>query len=241
MSWYLDAGLAGAAFGLVSGAFVPEMIRPLPEPEYDAEEAAAFNEEAPKELYADIAALPGLRWKAALVSAVVAGLVAARLDFTWELLGVIGLAPVGVALFLIDARTRYLPTTLMAPVYAVVVLVAAVAALQRGEWEPLISTAIGWLVYGGFFTLMWLLVPAGGLGFGDVRLSGLLGLALGLISWGAVVLGMLSGILLAGLVSIVLVVVHRRSHFPYGPYLLVGALIGAMFGQAFADWYWPQA
>ena len=240
MSWYLDAGLAGAAFGLVAGAFVPEMIRPLPEPEYDAEEAAAFKEEEPKELYADIAALPGLRWKAAVASAIVAALVAARLDFNWELLAVIGIVPVGVALFVVDVRTRYLPTWLMGPFYGVVILVAALAALQRSEWDPLIGMGIGWLIYGGFFTLMWLLVPAGGLGYGDVRLAGLLGLALGLISWGAFVLGMFAGIMAGGVVALGMVVLRRKSHYPYGPYLLVGALAGTMFGRAFADWYLGQ-
>jgi len=238
MSWYLDAGLAGAAFGLVSGAFVPELIGPLPEPEPDPEEAKAFNEEEPKELYADIADLRNLRWASAVASAIVAGLIAARLDFSWELLAVIGIVPVGVALFVIDVRTRYLPTWLMGPFYGVVVLVAAIAALQRQEWDPLIGMAAGWLVYGGFFALTWLLVPSGGLGFGDVRLAGLLGLALGLISWGAFVLGMFAGIMTAGLVALVLLVVRRRTHYPYGPYLLVGAVVGAMFGEAFARWYW---
>jgi len=240
MSWYLDAGLAGAAFGLVAGAFVPEMIRPLPEPEYDAEEAAAFKEEEPKELYAAIAALPGLRWKAAVAAAVVAGLIAARLDFSWELLAVIGFVPAGVALFVVDVRTRYLPTWLMGPFYGVVLVVAAIAALQRQEWDPLISTGVGWLVYGGFFTLMWLLVPAGGLGYGDVRLAGLLGLALGFISWGAFVLGMFAGIMAGGLVALGMLVLRRKRHYPYGPYLLLGAVVGALYGVSFAEWYWPS-
>jgi leader peptidase (prepilin peptidase) / N-methyltransferase len=240
MSWYADAALVSAAFGAVSGVFLPELIRPLPEPEPDPETDELFNEDQPKELYADIAALPRLRVIGAVASAVVAALLGSRLDLSWELLAVIGLAPVGVALFVIDARTRYLPTWLMAPFYAFVPLVAVVASLQRGSWDPLLGMAVGWAVYGGFFTLMWLLVPAGGLGFGDVRLSGLLGLALGLISWGAFVLGMFAGIFLAGAVAVALLVVRRRSHYPYGPYLLLGALVGAMFGEAFAHWYWPS-
>jgi len=240
MSWYLDAGLAGAAFGLLSGAFVPELIRPLPEPEPDPEEDELFKEEGPKELYATIAALPGLRWKAAVAAAVVAGLVAARLDFSWAAIPAVGFVPAAVALFVIDARTRYLPTWLMGPFYGLVLLVAAVAALQRQEWDPVISMAAGWLVYGGFFTLMWLLIPAGGLGFGDVRLAGVLGLILGLVSWGAFALGMFAGIFLAGFVAAALLVVRRKSHYPYGPYLLVGAAVGAMFGASFADWYWGR-
>ncbi len=241
MSWYLDAGLAGAAFGAISGAFVPELVRPLPEPAPDPEEAEAFEEDEPKQLYAEIAALPHLRWSAAVAAAVVAGLVAARLDFSWELLAVIGIVPAGVALFLIDVRTRYLPTWLIGPFYAVVVAVAALAALQRQEWDPLIGILVGWVCYGGFFMAMWLLVPAGGLGYGDVRLAGLLGLALGLVSWGAIAVGMFTGILLGGAMAAGFLVFRRRRHYPYGPYLLLGAVVGVMFGQDFAQWYWPTA
>ena len=241
MTWYLDAGLAGAAFGLVAGAFVPELIRPLPEPPVDPEEMEAFNEEEPKELYSSIAALPRLRIWSALASAVVAGLIAARLDFTWELLGVLPLVPVGAALFVIDVRTRYLPTRLIAPLYAVAPAAAAIAALQRSDWEPLIATAAGWAVFGGFFFFMWAIAPGGSMGYGDVRLAGLLGLSLGLVSWGAVVVGMGSGVALGALVAIATTVFRRKKHYPYGPSLLVGAVIGAMYGAQFAHWYWPAA
>lgn len=239
MSWYLDTALAGAAFGLVTGASVPEQVRALPEPEPDEDEDRLFGEQAPKERYADLAALPGLRWKAAVATAAVGGLVGLRLHWSWELLAVLLFAPVGVALTLVDARTRYLPTWLIGPMYGVVLLLAAVAALERHEWAPLVAAAAGWAVYGGFFTLIWLLLPAGGLGFGDVRLSGLLGLLLGFVHWGALAVGLFAGIFSAGLVSVVLLVARRRSHYPYGPYLLVGALVGVMFGHAFAHWYWP--
>ncbi len=238
MTWYLDVGLAGAAFGLVSGAFVPELIRPLPEPEPDPEGDELFEEEEPKELYADIARLPGLRWKAALVTAVVAGLLGARLDLSWELLAVIGLAPVGVALALVDYRTRYLPTWLIGPMYGVVLAVAALGSLVERDWSMLLGAAIGWAVYGGLFLLFWVVFPAGSFGFGDIRLAGLLGLALGSIGLGPLFVGMFLATLFGAVVGIVVRVALGKKYSPYGPNMLYGAVVGAMFGVAFARWYW---
>ncbi|QLQ10708.1 MAG: prepilin peptidase [Nocardioidaceae bacterium] len=240
MSWYLDAGLVGAAVGAVGGLLAPHAMRALPEPVEDPATAAAFEETEPKEPYAQIAGLPWLRPVAGLAAALAGFLVGARLDFSWELLAVLPFVPAAVALFVIDARTRYLPTWLIGPFYGLTIAVGVIAAIQRADWEPIWSMALGWVIFGGFFTLIWLLVPAGGLGFGDVRLSGLLGLLLGLISWGSVLVGMFAGIMIAGLVAMVLLVTRNRKRYPYGPYLLIGALIGVLWGEQFARWYWPQ-
>lgn len=238
MTWYLDAGTAGAAFGLLSGAFVPELIRPLPEPVSDPEEDELFEEEDPKEPYADIARLPGLRWKAAVASAVFAGLLGSRLDLSWELLAVIALAPVGVALALVDYRTRYLPTRLIGPMYVVVVVAAALGSLIQEDWSMLVGAATGWAVYGGIFLLFWVVFPAGSFGFGDIRLAGLLGLALGSVGLGPVFVGMFLATLLGAVAGVVVRFAMGRKHSPYGPNMLYGAVVGAMFGDAFARWYW---
>lgn len=239
MSLHLDAALAAAAFGVVAGAFLPQAIRPLAEPEDDPEEAEAFGETEPKELYSHIASLPWLPYAGAISAAVVCLLLGLRLDFSWELLALAAFVPAGVALFVIDTRTRYLPTWLIGPFYPWMVVVGVAAAIERGTWTPILGELAGWLVYGGFFVLIWLLVPAGGLGYGDVRLAGLLGLGLGLVSWGAFAVGMFAGIALGGLTAAAMLVIRRRKHYPYGPYLLIGAVIGAVYGKAFADWYLP--
>jgi len=68
-----------------------------------------------------------------------------------------------------------------------------------------------------------------GLGYGDVTLAGVLGLMLG---WPGITAGLVVGILLAGLVSaiylVVLVVTHRYTIFssiPYAPFLVIGSAI----------------
>ena len=67
-----------------------------------------------------------------------------------------------------------------------------------------------------------------GLGFGDVKLLGLLGLVLGWFGWGVLLAGVFLGLLTGGLVSLVLLVTRRagwRTALPFGPPLLVGAVL----------------
>jgi leader peptidase (prepilin peptidase)/N-methyltransferase len=163
---------------------------------------------------------------------------AARVGWSWELVAVLALVPLGVALLVIDVRTRYLPTRLIAPGYVLVPLVAAFAAWQRAEWAPLLDTALGWLLYGGFFTVLWLLFPAGALGYGDVRLAGMLGMLLGLVNLAAVPFGMFAGAACAALWGLVGAVVLHKRHHPFGPGMLVGAALTVLVGPAFGQWAW---
>ena len=66
------------------------------------------------------------------------------------------------------------------------------------------------------------------LGFGDVKLSGVIGLALGWVSVFHAVAGLLLGFLVGGLVALVMLLGRRvglRSHIAFGPSMLVGALL----------------
>ncbi len=81
--------------------------------------------------------------------------------------------------------------------------------------------------------------PAG-MGFGDVKLSGVLGLYLGWLGWGSLAVGLFLGFLFGGLVGIGLVVVKkggRKTAVPFGPFMLSGALVAILIGQRLADAY----
>jgi prepilin signal peptidase PulO-like enzyme (type II secretory pathway) len=67
-----------------------------------------------------------------------------------------------------------------------------------------------------------------GLGFGDVKLAGVLGLPLGWLGWPAVLLGLALPHLLAGPVALFLLLTGRAKRgtgLPFGPALLAGALL----------------
>ena len=124
-----------------------------------------------------------------------------------------------------------LPTRLIAPAYAVTLVTILVAWLADGRHlADLERTALGWLVYGGMFFVLWFVYPRG-LGYGDVRLSGVLGLALGWVGWSELLLGIWDGLLLGGILGGLLAVVTRRRDYPFGPFMLVGALSGVVLGQ----------
>jgi leader peptidase (prepilin peptidase)/N-methyltransferase len=248
VTWYLDTGLVAGAVGLVAGAFVPQVIARLPEPEPEpegegleaAEDEAKFARpvDDPKELYVDVAASPGLRWRTAAASAVAAGLLGARFGWHPALLFLVYLVPVCVALAVVDWRTRYLPTRLIAPSYVVVGVLAVLASALTGDWHALELSIIGWLSAFATFFLLWFLVPRG-MAYGDVRLAGLLGMALGWLGLGPLVLGLYTAFLLGGIGGVLLSamrIFHRR-HYPFGPFLVLGAWLGAVFTSQLAAAY----
>jgi leader peptidase (prepilin peptidase) / N-methyltransferase len=259
--WFPVAGLAMVLVGAVLGWFVPALVARIPEPAAEVppdEVGAAGDDEAPaeasadqaepvavepvveepKELYADIAAQPGLAWKSALASAAAAGLVGLRLGWDPALLVWAYLAPVGVALAVVDWRTRLLPTRVIAPSYAVVVVLTLVAAAVSGDWDSAIRAGWGWLVAGGTFFVLWFVYPRG-MGYGDVRLSGILGIALGYLGWAELLTGVYAGFLLGGVSGLLLSLLRivDRKAYPFGPFMLLGALVGVLAGPYVAAWY----
>ncbi|MFF0943391.1 hypothetical protein ACFYE2_04085 [Kocuria sp. CPCC 205300] len=79
---------------------------------------------------------------------------------------------------------------------------------------------------GGLYVLLRLLHPAG-MGMGDVRLSGLLGMCLGFASVWHAVLGAVAGFVVGGLAGALLLVAGRvgaRSRVAFGPAMITGAL-----------------
>lgn len=234
------AAVAGALC-LAAGVLVPTLIsripEPEPEPEPDEPTEPATDEptkaEPPKELYADIAARPGLTWKAALASGISGALIGLSLGWVWALLVLLPLVPVAVALAVVDWRTRLLPTKVVAPSYALTVVTVLVVFAITHDTDDLTRAGLGWLVAGGLFFVLWFVYPPW-MGYGDVRLAGVLGLALGHLGWGPLLLGVWSGFLLGGIGGSVLALLRivERKAYPFGPFMLVGALVGILAGDA---------
>ena len=90
-----------------------------------------------------------------------------------------------------------------------------------------------------FYFLLALVYPAG-MGFGDVKLAGVLGLFLGWLGWGELAVGAFLGFLIGAVAGIGLIVAGRagrKTAIPFGPYMLAGALIAVLVGGAVADAY----
>lgn len=211
------------------GLLVPALLRRIPEPQAPGEEPGE-----PKEPYADIAGLPGLGPSSTLAAAMLGAMVGAGIGWEPALAAWLYLVPVGVALAVVDWRTMLLPTAVVAPSYVVVLLLVGAAAALEQDLDALLRAGLGWLVAGALYGLMWWVHPRG-LGYGDVRLSGVLGLALGQLGWAELLVGIWAGFLLGGVVGGVLSLVRvvRRSGYPFGPFMLLGAVAGVLAGPAF--------
>lgn len=165
--------------------------------------------------------------------------VAARFGAAPELPAYLYLAAVAVALALIDLDVRRLPDAIVLPSYLVGALLLIPAAAAHGDWWPvgrgLLAMAALWAGYLG----LTLLYP-GGMGFGDVKLAGLLGLYLGWLGWNAVWIGAFAGFLLGGLAGGGLLLARRatrRTAIPFGPAMLAGALLALFVAGPVAAWY----
>lgn len=239
--------LVVAASAVVAGSgslLVPRLVGAVPEPDPAPELELETDRPArePKEPYAAIAAIPGLALWAALAGGVGGALLGWGLGASWPLAVALVLVPVSVALAVIDWRTRLLPTRLIAPAYAVTVgLVLATwlaGCLLDGavDTAPLVRALAGWAGAGGLYVLLWLIHPRG-MGYGDVRLSGVLGIVLGYAGWAELVVGVYGGFLLGGLLGGLLSLLRRvdRSGYPFGPFMLLGALVGLSAGRPVID------
>ena len=91
-----------------------------------------------------------------------------------------------------------------------------------------------------FVAVLLVVVYPAGMGFGDVKLAGLLGLYLGWVGWGAVLIGAFAAFLLGGVFSIGLLVTRRAtrgSGIPFGPWMIAGAAVGIAVGRPVWDAY----
>ena len=149
------------------------------------------------------------------------------------------LAAVSVALAMIDLDTHTLPNKILLPAYPVGAVLLTAAALVAGEPGRLLSALIGAAALFGLYLALALISP-GGMGLGDVKLAGVLGLYLGWLGYAPLIVGAFGAFLLGGLFGIGLLVTRkagRRSSIPFGPWMLLAAWLGALFGQSIAAGY----
>lgn len=155
------------------------------------------------------------------------------------LLALLYLAAVSVSLTAIDLDTHTLPNAIVLPSYGVSAVLLGSASCLSGNFDSLLRGAIGLVTLFAFYAIMAFAFP-GGMGFGDVKLAGVLGLFLAYFGWGEFAVGAIAAFLFGGLFGLSLVVTrqaNRKTGIPFGPWMLVGAWIGLAFGnQIFTDY-----
>ena len=149
------------------------------------------------------------------------------------------LAAISVALVLIDIDVKRLPNAIVLPAYAVGAVLLGTAAVVVGDNAAIGRAAIGALALGGLYLVLAIAVP-GGMGFGDVKLAGVLGLFLGWLGWAPLVVGGIAAYLLGGAFGVALILSRRAGRgtaVPFGPWMLAGAWLGILGGAPLAAAY----
>ncbi len=170
---------------------------------------------------------PAVELLTAVAFAAIALLNGVDTGLIWEL----PFAAMLIAVAGIDLEHRIIPNKVMLP--SAVFAVAAAIALRPDDLAELgIAGAAAFTA----FLLAALAYPAG-MGMGDVKLAGVMGLFLGAAVLPALFIAFLTG----SVVGVAVIAKHgadgRKKGVPFGPFLAFGGLVGLLFGTDLIDLY----
>ncbi len=147
---------------------------------------------------------------------------------------VLGLVLVGilVPIALIDLDHQIIPNKITAPA-AILAVAIGLALKPAGVPEQLIAGAGA-----AAFLLVFVLAYPRGMGMGDVKLAGVLGLFLGREVGVAIFVAVIAGTLVGAAVMARLGVQRgRKTRVPFGPFLALGGIVALLAGPAIVHWY----
>jgi leader peptidase (prepilin peptidase) / N-methyltransferase len=227
--------IAGAAIGIPVGAVARSTVFQLTVP------SGAPDRSACPRCCAPVVPRPALRCGSCgsgfgrpgvleLVTAAVLALLLGRFGDSPQAIPFTFLGALGVMLAAIDISVQRLPDRLVLPAFPLLISLLALAALLERNGAGLVRALLGGLALGAGFLALALLRP-GQLGGGDIKLAGLVGLALGWLGWPAVMTAAGLGFVLSAVTALALLAARRvslSSAVCFGPFLLGGALIAIL-------------
>lgn len=156
----------------------------------------------------------------------------ARMGYSWALPAFLVFLAALLALSCIDLELLILPKKIIYPSFIIMAAFLALASGATNDWNRL---GIGAICAAAWFVLFFAMNFASPriLGFGDVRLAPLIGLALGWLGWRYVVLGFFAANLIGLVIGLALIATRqmkRDQPIPYGIFLAAGAALAIYAG-----------
>lgn len=142
-----------------------------------------------------------------------------------------------VAISVADIRVRLVPRVILYPTLALMTLALVAAAAVAGHWHPLLDAVIAGAAAFAVFFVIWFIAPRG-MGFGDVRLAGVVGAGLGWLGFRQLFLGFLAAFVVGSVVGLTLMALKgtgRKTALPFGPALAAGCVVGVLWGGTLAN------
>jgi leader peptidase (prepilin peptidase) / N-methyltransferase len=142
-------------------------------------------------------------------------------------------------LFAYDVKWFLLPNRVVFPLIGVGAIVATLRLFETDDiTAALLELAAAVAILSGLYLMLWYFSKGKWIGFGDVKLG--LALALLLGGWQLAFLTLF----LANLIGCLVVIpgllsgkLNRKAHVPFGPLLIVGAILAMLVGQPILQWY----
>lgn len=129
-----------------------------------------------------------------------------------------------LVIFVADLKYQIIPDSML--------LLGVVGAI--GEiWQNIGAGLLGAL----FFLLLWSITRGRGMGFGDVKLAGLLGLLLG---YPRIVIALYGAFLTGAAVGVILILRGKakpKTKIAFGPFMIFGALLATIWGARILEWW----
>ena len=149
----------------------------------------------------------------------------------WEQAAFVILAIAASLLVIVDLADWELPDVITLSLYPVLAITLGAAAWQQGDLRRLGHAGIGAVA---MFLLYFVLARfARDLGFGDVKLAGVIGGFLGWFGLAQWTLGFVAAWVLMAAISLLLLAtktISRQDSLPFGPGMILGAVAGALLG-----------
>lgn len=174
-----------------------------------------------------------------LGTAVLFGLACWRFEVSIELAVALFYICLFMVLMVIDWEKGLILNKIVFPAIVASIVISAAFSLFLPDIE--IVPFIGRAAIGGgiglviFFLIV--IVSRGGMGWGDVKLAALIGLATG---FPLIFIALLIGVVLGGVVAALLLVFKikkRKEAIPFGPFLAIAAIATLLWGNSILSWY----
>ncbi len=144
-----------------------------------------------------------------------------------------------LAISAVDLERFIVPNRILYPALFMAAPLLVVAAALDDDWSSLWGAVLGGVLAWVLLFAIHMASPKG-MGFGDVRLAGLIGMLLGWLSIGHVLLGLFLAFLTAAVVGVGLMLTGvrgRKDRVPFGPFLALGAITAVFVGGPVLSWY----
>lgn len=141
-----------------------------------------------------------------------------------------------VAISFVDLERFLIPNRIVYPTLALVAPLLVVSSAVDDRWASLARAAISGAVAFVGFLILHVAVPKG-MGFGDVRLAGLIGIGVGWLGFGHAFVAFLAAFILGSVIGVGVMLATgggRKTRIPFGPFLAAGALISVLWGSPIA-------